>query len=96
MKCHRYNEANPVRAGMVEHQQQYHRSSYRGNAGLGDDRLLSPHELYRGLGLNEAERFASYRQLSDCELTKDELLEIRALMNPAAPRGRPRKLLARK
>lgn len=93
MKCYRYIEANPVRASIVDHQQRYRWSSYRGNAGFSDDRLLLPHELYWRLGPNEAERLANYRCLSDCELKPDELMEIRGLMNPAAPRGRPRKCL---
>ena len=96
LKCHRYIEANPLRAGMVEHQRDYLWSSYRGNAGIGVDRLLCPHELYLRLGLNEAERRANYRRLSDCELKAGELLEIRALMHSAAPRGRPRKVSVEK
>lgn len=91
MKCHRYIEANPVRAGMVNHQQQYRWSSYRGNAGFSDDRMLCPHELYLRLGLTETERFASYRCLSDCELNSDELMEIRGLMHSPTSQGRPRK-----
>ncbi|WP_338765760.1 transposase [Massilia sp. METH4] len=90
MKCHRYIEANPVRALMVDHQQRYRWSSYRGNAGFDKDRLLCPHELYRRLGLNETERIMNYRRLSDCELSAEELWEIRGLMNAPAPRGRPR------
>jgi len=35
LKCYRYIELNPVRAGMVEHPRQYPWSSYRENAGLG-------------------------------------------------------------
>jgi len=33
LKCYRYIELNPVRAGMVEHPRQYPWSSYRANAG---------------------------------------------------------------
>ncbi len=39
---------------MCWHQRDYRWSSYLGNAGLGTDRLLFPHEAYLRLGLSNA------------------------------------------
>lgn len=99
LNCYRYIEANPVRARMVERPDQYRWSSYRGNAGLGEDCLLGHHELYLQLGPTDAERQLSYRQLSACDLSDHELARIREGLEDAAvcngprrPRGRPRKV----
>lgn len=89
--CQRYIEANPVRACMVARPDAYRWSSYRGNAGFDDDRLLCPHELYRRLGIDEAERCANYRRLGAHGLDQDESRRFRDLIHAPLPRGRPKK-----
>jgi putative transposase len=77
--CQRYIELNPVRAGTGS-QQGYRWSSFRGNAGLREDRLLSPHQLYLGLGISDAERQCHYRKLSSYSLSEEEIADFRAAM----------------
>ena len=48
--CHRYIECNPVRAGMVSHAAAYRWSSHKGNVGIEDNALLTPHVEYLALG----------------------------------------------
>lgn len=77
LTCHRYIELNPVRAGIVEQQANYPWSSYRGNVGMKEDKLLTPHELYSGLGRDPAGRHQGYLSLFGDNLTASELVEIR-------------------
>jgi putative transposase len=63
MACHRYIEANPLRAGLVARPEDYAWSSHRHNA-LGEtDGLVAAHETYLALGRTQAERLAAYRAL---------------------------------
>jgi putative transposase len=98
LTCQRYIELNPVRAGLVKQKEDYCWSSYRGNAGLAEDCMLRPHELYERLGSNDAERQQSYRRLFSQELTEAQLTEVRDGLKAATsaglmgrPPGRPRK-----
>ena len=50
LTCHRYIECNPVRAGMVSHAAAYRWSSHKGNVGIEDNALLTPHVEYLALG----------------------------------------------
>lgn len=95
LTCQRYIEQNPVRAGMVNQQEHYQWSSYQGNIGLRTDGLLSPHELYQRLGLNEQERQRNYRLLFSRQLTEPELTEIREGLKEATLCGRPARLPGR-
>ncbi len=56
ISCCRYVELNPVRAGMVTNPSNYSHSSYRHNAGLGTDTLITPHEVYLALGCKLKEK----------------------------------------
>lgn len=79
--CQRYIELNPVRAGMVNHPEDYPWSSYRIN-GLGSKTdFITPHSLYLGLGNTEAERQMAYRELFRNDLELDEIEEIRKATN---------------
>ena len=81
LRCHRYIELNPVRAGMVTHPRDYRWSSYRSN---GEGRLLpllTPHENYLALGSTKGERLAAYRALFRGELSSEEVTEIRSATN---------------
>ncbi len=47
LRCYRYIELNPVRAGMVDSPRGYRWSSYRANAQGAADPAVSPHEVMR-------------------------------------------------
>lgn len=81
LKCYRYIELNPVRAGMVKHPAEYPWSSYPANA-QGDKRfLLAPHRLYCELGVDDESRCISYRELFRYHLEPGMVDEIRAATN---------------
>jgi putative transposase len=72
LACYRYIELNPVRAGLVVKPQDYRWSSYHAN-GLGRaSALLAPHDEYRRLGRQDAERREAYRRLFRAQV--DEVL----------------------
>ena len=79
--CYRYIEMNPVRANMVVHPWDYPWSSYRVNAEGKYDPLVTPHELYLGLGATVAERQANYQSLFKVDLQADTLKSIRQATN---------------
>ncbi len=56
----RYIELNPVRANMIAHPGEYEWSSYRSNACLEYNKIVSHHEIYMSLGTNELERTQAY------------------------------------
>src|SRR5687768_4096313 len=62
LKCQRYIELNPVRAGMVQFPGTYAWSSYRANAELRSSALVTPHEEYLALGETSEERAEVYRR----------------------------------
>jgi len=77
LKCMRYIELNPVRAGMVEQPGDYRWSSFRCN-GLGKpDRLIREHDIYMALGPNPAARRDAYRSLFRVQLDEKVLTAIR-------------------
>jgi putative transposase len=78
LRCHRYIEMNPVRAGMVEQPSQYRWSSYRTNAEGLPSAIVDPHAQYLALGESVALRRRAYAQLFETGLAPDELKEIRA------------------
>src|SRR3546814_19017293 len=63
LRCHRYIEMNPVRAGMVKHPADYRWSSYRINGQGEPSNLITPHEQYLALGTTTDLRQAAYRAL---------------------------------
>ena len=81
LTCSRYIELNPVRAGMTNDPGQYPWSSYRFNALGIPDRLITPHALYRELGIRLADRRAAYRSLFEDALAPQELDAIRRATN---------------
>ena len=81
LKCYRYIELNPVRAGMVVHPQEYPWSSFHFNGnGIASD-LVAPHPSYLSLGSNKAERLKAYRQFLEQGAEDFELKEIRNATN---------------
>jgi putative transposase len=90
LRCCRYIECNPVRAGMVSGPGEYSWSSYGYHAFGIDDKLLSVHERYGNLGTSDEERQLAYRRLFATELDTKELAEIRNTVNRGWPLGNDR------
>lgn len=90
LRCCRYIECNPVRAGMVEGPGEYHWSSYRSHAFGLPDPLTVSHEQYEQLGHSDEARQAAYRNLFHTELETKELAEIRDSTNRGYPLGSER------
>lgn len=63
MRCYRYIDLSPVRAGVVADPEAYYWSSYGFNALGACSELLTPHEVYRSLGNTEKSRQLAYREL---------------------------------
>jgi putative transposase len=81
LRCHRYVEMNPVRAGMVDHPAKYEWSSYRANAlGAGSD-LIVPHALYLALAPEQRERLRRYRSMFEVPEVATDLERIRRAVN---------------
>lgn len=81
LSCQRYIELNPVRANMVQHPADYQWSSYRTNAQGELNNLISPHELYKRLGLDDTNRQSAYRELFRYQLEPKIVDEIRQATN---------------
>ncbi|MGN6706252.1 MAG: transposase [Rhodanobacter sp.] len=77
LRCYRYIELNPLRAGMVANPADYRWSSYTCNALAVADPLIRPHASYLSLGADAAERCAVYRTLIEQAITPEELDGIR-------------------
>jgi|SRR5882672_1809488 len=90
LRCYRYIELNPVRAGMVRHPREYAWSSYRGNAGLRASRLLTPHEEHLALGKSREARHTAYQTLFRSALDQEDLNEIRSAANGGYALGNER------
>ena len=90
LSCQRYIEMNPVRAGMVDDPAHYRWSSYRHNALHQDDKLITQHAVYRGLGTNRQERCGHYRALFQSRLESDSISDIRMALQQSQPLGNSR------
>src|SRR5688572_10207844 len=97
LACYRYIELNPVRAGMVQHANQYPWSSYRANIQAAPHSFVRPHPAYLGLGSDETHRQRAYQALCETPLQSHILNEIRSATrsgrrvgSPRNPRGRPK------
>ncbi len=87
LTCMRYIELNPVRANMVNHPGQYRWSSYRFNALGKENSLITPHELYLGLGDTDMCRFEAYRTIFKAHVEEDVINDIRAAWQTGTPLG---------
>ena len=81
LTCMRYIELNPVRAGMVDKPGEYPWSSYAANAQGENNKLIISHEVYKQIGINEAERQSAYRQLFHATIDKSDLEALREATN---------------
>jgi putative transposase len=81
LACYRYIELNPVRAAMVNQPQDYRWSSYHTNALGKASYLITPHEQYLRLGLDDTERREAYRELFKAHLDEEMVGQIRSATN---------------
>lgn len=89
LRCHRYIEMNPVRASMVRCPAEYAWSSFRANAYGVPCPLLTPHYIYRQLGVSADRYLEAYRALFDAPLEARECDEIRAALHGGFALGSP-------
>jgi len=80
LRCYRYIELNPVRAGMVVDPADYPWSSHGANALGHPDPLVQPHPRYLALERDDDTRRAVYRSLVTRGLEPTEVEEIRRAM----------------
>ncbi len=86
LRCMRYIELNPVRAGMVNRPEEYRWSSYGVHA-WGDKAWITPHAEYIGLGKTSADRCHAYRELFRDQLSEADLHQIREAAHYSQPIG---------
>jgi putative transposase len=90
LKCQRYIELNPVRAGLANDPAQYPWSSYRHN-GLGQPNpYLTAHPVYLALGQDSESRQFAYRGLFRYKLDAEAISDIRLALNQNQPLGNSR------
>ena len=87
LRCSRYIETNPVRAGLVDSPAHFRWSSFRSNANGQPDPLLRPHPVYLALGRSILSRREAYGALFGIPLTPHELEAIRRATNQCMPLG---------
>jgi putative transposase len=90
LRCHRYIELNPVRAGMVEHPADYRWSSFSTNAMGKPDHLITPHPAYLALANDDAVRRSAYLEMFRSAMDVDELEQIRSAGNAGYALGNER------
>lgn len=88
LRCCRYIECNPVRAGMAGDPAEYPWSSYRANAMGESNALVTPHPSYLALGETDAQRRAGYLRMFESRMTPAELTRIREATNGGFVLGR--------
>ena len=81
LRCYRYIEMNPVRAGMVTIAAEYPWSSHRCNAFGAQSTIVTPHERYLALDAIPERRQREYRLLFDAPIPDEELRRIRDALN---------------
>ena len=87
LRCHRYIELNPVRAGLASAASEFPWSSYGVNAlGLADA-LVSPHDFYLALGRDAMERQRAYREFVAEKVPREESELIRRQLRCQQPLG---------
>jgi len=78
LRCYRYIELNPVRAGMVAHSADYRWSSFGANAMGKPDHIVTPHPVYLALANDDAVRRSAYLEMFRGESDASELEQIRS------------------
>jgi len=78
LKCYRYVEMNPVRAGMTERPDEYKWSSFHRNALGKKDDVVKMHDKYEELGGTDKSRQEAYLALFNNHLSVDDIKTIRS------------------
>jgi putative transposase len=87
MRCYRYIELNPVRAGIVARPRDYPWSSYKANAEGEFSPLIQPHDLYLALGGTDEARREAYRAFCGVPVPACELDFLRRRSRNGQPIG---------
>lgn len=91
LRCMRYIELNPVRAGMVSRPADYIWSSHNSNAydddGVTREDFLSPHVIYHELADDKALRQSAYLTLFESVESDEALKQINACWQTGVPLG---------
>lgn len=87
LTCQRYIERNPVRARLAPRPAEYPWSSYRANAGMAPDPLITPHAAYLALGRDGATRREAYRSMLATDVDARLMSEIRSTTNAGRALG---------
>jgi putative transposase len=90
LRCQRYIELNPVRAGMVESPEAYRWSSFCANALGLRNASTTPHAVFIALGEDESSRRSAYLDLFRSEIEPEELENIRSSANAGYALGSER------
>jgi REP-associated tyrosine transposase len=77
LTCYRYIECNPVEAHMVPSADAYPWSSYAGNTGERENKLLTPHAEYLALGETVQTRIGAYRALFQPPMKHELVIALR-------------------
>jgi putative transposase len=88
LRCLRYVEFNPVRAGLVSRAEAYPWSSYAANAFGMPDGLVSPHPLYSALGHAPDERQRQWRDFCATEEAGADIAVLRKALQAGGALGR--------
>jgi len=84
-----YIELNPVRAAMVDAPNRYRSSSAHGNLGSLVDPVLTPHDCFMALGLDEPARGDAYREWLEEAIRDEEPAAIRQHLAQERALGSP-------
>lgn len=87
LRCYRYIEENPLRAGMVRHPAEYAWSSFRANALGFPCAFLSEHEAWLALGGDSVDRRIAYRAMFDDPQPERELEVFRDALKTGLAAG---------
>lgn len=90
LRCYRYIELNPVRAGMTDRPMDYQWSSYGFNGFNKKDDVICPHEQYLKLGQTIDVRTQRYRELFRHHMDEKLINEIRDVTNQCRVLGNDR------
>lgn len=90
LRCYRYIELNPVRAGVVASPENYPWSSYCHHAWGKHNDHIDDHDLYFRLGHTTAERQYAYRELFRVDLSERDVHQISRAIHYNYPLGNDR------
>lgn len=79
-ECMQYIESAPLRAGLVAKPDEYSWSSYRYNALINDNSIITPHTLYMALDLLDSKRLNEYQKLQNTALDEQTKNDITAAL----------------